>query len=96
MEAALWGGLVRFVQAMSEGAPTFLVGLVVAGIFRRLIGPAGTRKLFGGSTIRSLLQSWGIGMLLPVCSLGVIRVENGDRVAVSNAYDAARKCLCNR
>ena len=31
MEAALWGGLVRFVQAMSEGAPTFLVGLVVAG-----------------------------------------------------------------
>ncbi len=74
MEAALWGGLVRFIQAMAEGAPTFLVGLVVAGIFRRLIGPEGTRKLFGGGTIRSLLQSWGIGMLLPVCSLGVIPV----------------------
>lgn len=74
MEAAIWGGVVRFVQAMAEGAPTFLVGLVVAGVFRRLIGPEGTRKLFGGGTIRSLLQSWGIGMLLPVCSLGVIPV----------------------
>ncbi len=74
MEAALYGGVVRFVQAIAEGAPTFLVGLVVAGVFRRLIGPEGTRKLFGGGTIRSLLQSWGIGMLLPVCSLGVIPV----------------------
>lgn len=74
MEAALYGGVVRFVQAIAEGAPTFLVGLVVAGVFRRLIGPEGTRKLFGGGTMRSLLQSWGIGMLLPVCSLGVIPV----------------------
>lgn len=74
MEAAFWGGIVRFVQAVAEGAPTFLVGLVVAGVFRRLIGPEGTRKLFGGGTARSLLQSWGIGMLLPVCSLGVIPV----------------------
>ena len=74
MEAALWGGVVRFIQALAEGAPTFLVGLIIAGVFRRLIGPEGTRKLFGGGTKRSLLQSWGIGMLLPVCSLGVIPV----------------------
>ena len=74
MEAALWGGVVRFVQAVAEGTPTFLVGLIVAGVFRRLIGPEGTRKLFGGGTVRSLLQSWAIGMLLPVCSLGVIPV----------------------
>lgn len=74
MEAALWGGIVRFIEAVAEGSPTFLVGLVVAGVFRRLIGPAGTRKLFGGGTFRSLLQSWGVGMLLPVCSLGVIPI----------------------
>ena len=74
MEAVIWGSVVRFVQAVAEGAPTFLVGLVVAGVFRRLIGPEGTRRLFGGGTVRSLLQSWGIGMLLPVCSLGVIPV----------------------
>ena len=74
MEAAFWGGIVRFVQAVAEGAPTFLVGLIVAGVFRRLIGPEGTHKLFGGGTVRSLMQSWGIGMLLPVCSLGVIPV----------------------
>ena len=74
MDAAFWGGIVRFVQAVAEGSPTFLVGLVVAGVFRRLIGPEGTRRLFGGGTVRSLMQSWGIGMLLPVCSLGVIPV----------------------
>lgn len=74
MEAVFWGGVVRFVQAVAEGAPTFLVGVIVAGVFRRLVGPEGTRKLFGGGTVRSLLQSWGIGMLLPVCSLGVIPV----------------------
>lgn len=74
MEAALLGGVVRFIQAIAEGSPTFLVGLVIAGVFRRLIGPEGTRRLFGGGTVRSLLQSWGIGMLLPVCSLGVIPV----------------------
>ena len=74
MDAALLGGVLRFIQAIAEGAPTFLVGLVVAGVFRRLIGPEGTRRLFGGGTVRSLLQSWGIGMLLPVCSLGVIPV----------------------
>ena len=74
MDPGLLGGVVRFVQAVAEGAPTFLVGLIVAGVFRRLVRPEGTRKLFGGGTIRSLVQSWAIGMLLPVCSLGVIPV----------------------
>ena len=32
------------------------------------------RKLFGDNSWRSLPQAWLVGMLLPVCSLGVIPV----------------------
>lgn len=74
MEAVLVGAVLRFLQALLQATPTILVGVVVAGIFRRLLGHAGTRRLFGENTRRSLLQAWLIGMLLPVCSLGVIPV----------------------
>lgn len=74
MEAIIWGGLLRFGQAALAGAPTLLVGLFVAGVFRRLLGPEATLRAFGGNTWRSLPQAWLWGMLLPVCSLGVIPV----------------------
>ncbi|MBL9161614.1 MAG: permease [Planctomycetaceae bacterium] len=74
MEAILWGGLLRFGQAALASAPTLLVGLFVAGVFRRLLGPEATLRAFGGNTWRSLPQAWLWGMLLPVCSLGVIPV----------------------
>jgi hypothetical protein len=32
------------------------------------------QKLFGGDSLRSLPQSWLVGMLLPVCSIGVIPI----------------------
>ncbi len=65
---------MRFLQALLQATPTILVGVLVTGVFRRLLGHAGTRRLFGENTRRSLLQAWLIGMLLPVCSLGVIPV----------------------
>jgi uncharacterized membrane protein YraQ (UPF0718 family) len=74
IEAMLWGGVLRAAQAMVGATPTLLVGLVVAGIFRRFLGPANTRRLFGNGTWRELPQAWLVGMLLPVCSLGVIPV----------------------
>jgi uncharacterized protein len=74
MESLFWGAVLRFFQAMIQAAPTLLVGLLVAGVFRRLLGHAGTRRLFGDNTWRSLPQAWAVGMLLPVCSLGVIPV----------------------
>ena len=74
MEAIFWGGLVRFGEATLAGAPTLLVGLFVAGVFRKLLGPELTFKIFGGTTWRSLPQAWFWGMMLPVCSLGVIPV----------------------
>lgn len=74
MEILFWGGLLRFTQALFQAAPTILIGLVVAGVFRRLLGYENTRRVFGGDTWRSLPQAWAVGMLLPVCSLGVIPV----------------------
>jgi uncharacterized membrane protein YraQ (UPF0718 family) len=74
MESLFWGATLRFFQALVQAAPTILVGIIVAGVFRRLLGHAGTRRLFGDNTGRSLPQAWAVGMLLPVCSLGVIPV----------------------
>ena len=73
-EAILWGAALRAAQAVILATPTILVGLAVAGVFRRLLGPVNTRRLFGCGTWRELPQAWLIGMLLPVCSLGVIPV----------------------
>ncbi len=74
MDILLWGGLLRFGQALLQAAPTIVVGLFVAGILRRLLGYENTRRLFGGDSWRSLPQAWAVGMLLPVCSLGVIPI----------------------
>lgn len=74
IELLSWGGVLRFVQALVQASPTIVVGLLVAGVFRRLLGHEGTRRLFGGQTWRALPQAWLLGMLLPVCSLGVIPV----------------------
>jgi len=74
IEAIFWGATLRVAQALVQATPTILVGLAVAGIFRRLLGHANTRRLFGRGTWRELPQAWLIGMLLPVCSLGVIPV----------------------
>lgn len=74
MFALLCGALLRMLQALVEASPTILVGLFVAGIFRRMVGATDTRSLFGGSTWRSLPLAWLVGMLLPVCSFGVFPV----------------------
>ena len=71
---ATLGGLLRFAEAIMASGPTLLVGLFIAAIFRYYLGTEGTKRLFGGDSIRSLPQSWAIGMLLPVCSIGVLPV----------------------
>jgi len=73
-ETLFWCFVVRFVQSLAGAAPFILTGLVVAGVLRRLMGRSMTVRMFGGSSRRSLFQAWLIGMLLPVCSLGVIPI----------------------
>jgi len=69
-----WGFCLRLIQSLAQAAPFILTGLFIAAVFRRFIGYEKTRSLFGGSTGASLFKAWLIGMLLPVCSLGVIPV----------------------
>jgi hypothetical protein len=73
MDTVWLGFLTRLGQLAIEAALTLVVGVVVAGVLRRMVGPAGTRRLFG-TGVRGLACGWLAGMLLPVCSLGVIPV----------------------
>jgi uncharacterized protein len=68
------GGLARGLQGLASAAPTLLVGLWVAAIMRYYLKTEGVLRLFGGTSLRSLPQSWLIGMLLPVCSIGVLPI----------------------
>jgi uncharacterized protein len=74
MDVIFAGACIRFLQGLISAAPTFLVGLFIAAILRYYLRIEGTLKLFGGKGVRSLVQSWFIGMLLPVCSVGVIPI----------------------
>ncbi|MCC6511514.1 MAG: permease [Pirellulaceae bacterium] len=74
MDVALMGGAVNTLRSLASAAPTLLIGLFIAALMRFYIGPANTKRLFGGDSIRSLPQSWLLGMLLPVCSIGVIPI----------------------
>ncbi|AWM36609.1 putative permease [Gemmata obscuriglobus] len=75
-----WGFLLRLGQGAVEASLTLVVGVVVAGVLRRMVGPAGTRRLFG-SGAKGLFRGWLAGMLLPVCALGVIPVAREMRRA---------------
>ncbi|MEL6897523.1 MAG: permease, partial [Planctomycetota bacterium] len=68
------GGLLRLLEALVSAAPTLAVGLIAAAVMRFFLGIDGTRRLFGGQSLRSLPQSWLIGMLMPVCSIGVLPI----------------------
>lgn len=74
MDIVFWGAIVRMSQALLAACPTIVVGWLIAAIFERILGRDGTFQLFGGHTWRQLPQAWLLGMLLPVCSLGVIPI----------------------
>jgi hypothetical protein len=78
---AFWSVLTRTLETAIEASSTLVVGFFVAAIMRRMIGPAGTRRMFGGKGFGGLLRAWFIGSLLPVCSLGVIPVAREMRRA---------------
>lgn len=74
IETTFLSVFVRTGQIAIEASTTLLCGLLVAGVMRRMLGSEGTRKLFGGKGWNGLLRAWGVGTLLPVCSLGVIPI----------------------
>ena len=80
MESIILGAVVRILQAAMQAAPTVIIGLLVAAIFQRM-GRDVTNRIFGANSWRSLPQAWGLGMLLPVCSLGAVPIMSEMRRA---------------
>jgi uncharacterized protein len=76
-----WSVVLRAGQFAVEGSTTLLCGLLVAGVMRKMLGVQGTRRLFGGPGWKGLLRAWGVGTVLPVCSLGVIPIAREMRRA---------------
>ena len=76
-----WSIVLRSAQIAVEASTTLLCGLLVAGVMRKMMGAEGTRRLFGGPGWKGLLRAWGVGTVLPVCSLGVIPIAREMRRA---------------
>jgi uncharacterized membrane protein YraQ (UPF0718 family) len=72
--ALFWGSVLRGAQCLLQAAPFILTGLVIAGVFRRLLGAETIRTMFGHGTRAAIPRAWAIGMALPICSLGAIPV----------------------
>ncbi|MEZ6097106.1 MAG: permease [Pirellulaceae bacterium] len=67
--------LVRAMQVLIDSAPWLVVGAFAASWMRNMVGRKSTRAIFGGTVgWKNVLFGWCWGMLLPVCSLGVIPV----------------------
>lgn len=67
------GGL-RLLQIIVYASLWIVIGCFIAAIFRRMLGREKVRKIFANDTRWGLVVGWLIGMLLPVCSLGVIPI----------------------
>ena len=65
---------VRMLMALAHASPTLLCGLLVAVVFRVLVGGRALRDILAAGTTGSLARAWLLGMLLPVCSIGAILV----------------------
>lgn len=74
LEYYLSSAFLRGSQVIINAAIWLAVGCFIAGVFKQMLGPSKTRRLFADGTRYGLLIGWLVGMLLPVCSLGVIPV----------------------
>ena len=74
VESLALGAGYRMLSAIAHAAPTILCGLLVATVFRNLVGGKGIRSLLASGSTSSLARAWLMGMLLPVCSIGAIPI----------------------
>ncbi len=68
------GAALRLSQIVIYSSTWIVMGCLIAAIFRCMLGPEKVKVIFGEGTRRGLVTGWLIGMLLPVCSLGVIPI----------------------
>lgn len=74
IEYYLAGGGLRLAEVIIYSAVWIVSGCFIAAVFRCMLGESKVRQLFADGTRWGLVTGWLIGMLLPVCSFGVIPI----------------------
>lgn len=69
-----WSGMLRIAYAMVAAAPFLVAGVLAAGILRGMVGAARVRRILGVGHWSGPFRAWGLGVLLPICSLGALPV----------------------
>lgn len=66
------GVLLRIVECLMAAAPTLLIGAVLAGLFRAMLGDDASRRMLGPDTWRGRLRAVIVAPLFPVCAVGAL------------------------
>ncbi len=73
MDDWFWAFYLRFARNFMHAVPTLLIGFLIAAVFAQMMRRENVQRLFGRGW-RAMGQAWLVGMLLPVCGLGVLPV----------------------
>ena len=73
-DTTFWSAILRIAEAIVAAAPFLVAGAVTAGLLRGMVGPERIRKMLGVGHWTGPLRAWGLGVLLPICSLGALPV----------------------
>lgn len=73
-DTTLWSAILRIAQAIVAAAPFLIAGVLAAGVLRGMVGADRTRRILGVGHWSGPLRAWGLGVLLPICSLGALPV----------------------
>jgi uncharacterized membrane protein YraQ (UPF0718 family) len=68
------GAGLRLSQVIIYSSLWIVSGCLIAAVFRCMMGAEKTRRIFANGSRWGVAAGWLIGMLLPVCSLGVIPI----------------------
>lgn len=69
--------LFIFVQILNDVSPWLIVSFIVAGLVHSLFNPQKFQRMLGNRKTSSLIKATLSGMLLPICSCGVIPLGLG-------------------
>lgn len=72
------------ISILNGASGWLIISFIIAGLLHNLISPQNFQKSLGNTKISSLLKSTVSGMLLPICSCGVIPI--GISMYFSGAY----------
>lgn len=70
----LAGAAVRFLQAVLEGSPYLLCGVVLAGLLPGVVGAEVIRRRWGSPSLQGVATATILGFLLPLGALGALPV----------------------